>query len=141
MAVFPNAVLSWRVMDFLEVDERALSIFTIIEPKPDIVIIGYGDRPVSTIRSPRLGYDLDEEKEEENNKKYRIVEKRNKEVAHHIAKLTLTMKQKRINLECLPTEDAVSAYNYLVSGNGKISFTDIRSYQCSSKNRIAALHN
>ena len=104
-------------MDFLEVDERALSIFTIIEPKPDIVILGYGDRPVSTIRSPRLGYDIDEEKEEENTKKYRLTEKRNKEVAQHIAKLTLTMKQKRINLECLPTEDAVSAYNYLVSGN------------------------
>ena len=116
MAVFPNAVLSWRVMDFLQVDERALSLFTIIEPKPDIVILGYGDRPRTAIRSPRLAYDIDDDKEEQEEKSYRLIEKRNKEIAKHCAKLTLTMKQKKINLECLPTEDACSAYNYLVSG-------------------------
>ena len=119
MAVFPNAVLSWRIMDFLEVNERALSIFTIIEPKPDILILGYGDRPSTTIRSPRIDYEIDDEKEEKIEKEYRLVEKRNKEVAFHCAKLALTMKQKKINLECMPTEDACAAYNYLVSGKLK----------------------
>ena len=120
MAVFPNAVLSWRIMDFLEVNERALSIFTIIEPKPDILILGYGDRPSTTIRSPRIDYEIDDEKEEKMEKEYRLVEKRNKEVAFHCAKLALTMKQKKINLECMLTEDACAAYNYLVSGKLKL---------------------
>lgn len=115
MAVFPNAVLSWKVMDFLQVNERALSIFTIIEPKPDIVIIGYGDRPNTAIRKPRIDYDIDDEREEKMENEYRLVEKRNKEVAVHCAKLALTMRQKKINLECMPTEDACAAYNYLVS--------------------------
>jgi len=115
MAVFPNAVLSWRVIDFLEVNERALSIFTIIEPKPDILIVGYGDRPNTAIRKSRIDYEIDDEKEEKMEKQYRLVEKRNKEVAVHCAKLALLMKQKKINLECMPTEDACAAYNYLVS--------------------------
>ena len=120
MAVFPNAVLSWKVMDFLQVNERALSIFTIIEPKPDIVIIGYGDRPNTAIRKPRIDYDIDDEREEKMENEYRLVEKRNKEVAVHCAKLALTMRQKKINLECMPTEDACAAYNYLVSGKLKL---------------------
>merc|ERR1712173_162582 len=62
-----------------------------------------------------MGYDIDDDKEEQEEKSYRLIEKRNKEIAKHCAKLTLTMKQKKINLECLPTEDACSAYNYLVS--------------------------
>ena len=116
MVVFPNAVLSWRVMDILEVNERSLSLFTILEPKPDIVIIGYGDRPVPAVRSPRLGYDLTEYEREESKRKYMLTEKRRQDVAKHIAKLTIGMKMKKLNIECLPTEDAVSAYNYLVSG-------------------------
>ena len=116
MVVFPNAVLSWRVMDFLEVNERSLSLFTVIEPKPDIVIIGYGDRPIPAVRAPRLGYDLNAEEKEKNDRMYMLTERRNKDVAKHIAKLCLSMKQKKLTIECYPTEDAISAYNYLVSG-------------------------
>ena len=117
MVVFPNAVLSWRVMDILEVNERSLSLFTIIEPKPEIVIIGYGDRPAPDVRSARLGYDLKEEDREKLEEKAIKDTERKQKVAKHIAKLTLTMKQKKLNMEFLPTEDAIATYNYLVSGN------------------------
>ena len=109
-------MFSWRVLDFLEVNERSLSLFTIIEPKPDILIIGYGDRPDPILRSPRLGYELYEEEKEKNREKRIVAEKRSKDVAKHVAKLVITMKQKRLNVQCLPTEDAIAAYNYLVSG-------------------------
>ena len=109
-------MFSWRVLDFLEVNERSLSLFTIIEPKPDILIIGYGDRPDPILRSPRLGYELYEEEKETNREKRIVAEKRSKDVAKHVAKLVITMKQKRLNVQCLPTEDAIAAYNYLVSG-------------------------
>ena len=121
MVVFPNAVLSWRVMDFLEVNERSLSLFTTIEPKPDIVIIGYGDKPIPVVKSPTLGYDLNDKEKDKTEMKHFIIEKRNKELGKHIAKLTLAMKQQKLNIECLPTEDAVSAYNYLVSGKKNIN--------------------
>ena len=116
LVVFPNAVFSWRVLDFLEVNERSLSLFTILEPKPDILIIGYGDRPDPILRSSRLGYELYEEEKEKNREKRIVAEKRSKDVAKHVAKLVITMKQKRLNVQCLPTEDAIAAYNYLVSG-------------------------
>ena len=116
MVVFPNAVLSWRVLDFLEVNERSLSLFTVLEPKPDIVIIGYGDPPNPAVRAPRLGYDLNDEEKTKYERNYMLTAKRNKDIASHIAKLSLSMKQKKITLECYPTEDAISAYNYLVSG-------------------------
>lgn len=115
MVVFPNAVLSWRVMDILEVNERSLSLFTIIEPKPEIVIVGYGDRPAPEVRSARLGYDLKEEDREKVEEKAIKDTERKQKVAKHIAKLTLTMKQKKLNIEFLPTEDAIATYNYLVS--------------------------
>ena len=125
MVVFPNAVLSWRVLDFLEVNERSLSLFTVLEPKPDIVIIGYGDRPTPAVRAPRLGYDLNDEEKTKNDRNYMLTERRNKDIARHIAKLSLSMKQKKLTLECYPTEDAISAYNYLVSGKEECSFTCI----------------
>ena len=132
MVVFPNAVLSWRVMDILEVNERSLSLFTILEPKPDIVFLGYGDRPVPTIKRAKIGYDLKDEKE--NTEKKQIAdEKRKKDVANHIAKLTLMMKQKKINLECLPTEDAIASYNYLVSGK---KFAEVRSKKGKTEEQI-----
>lgn len=115
MVVFPNAVLSWRVMDFLEVNERSLSLFTVMEPKPDILIIGYGDRPTPAVKAPRLGYDLNDDEKEKSDRIYMLTEQRNKDVNRHIAKLSLLMKQKKLTIECYPTEDAISAYNYLVS--------------------------
>ena len=80
-------------MDILEVNERSLSLFTILEPKPDIVFLGYGDRPVPTIKRAKLGYDLKDDKE--NTEKKQIAdEKRKKDVANHIAKLTLMSSRK-----------------------------------------------
>ncbi|XP_028146444.2 NADH dehydrogenase [ubiquinone] 1 alpha subcomplex assembly factor 3 [Diabrotica virgifera virgifera] len=44
MVIFPRSVLSWNVHDVSEITEDTLSLFTILEPKIDILVIGVGDR-------------------------------------------------------------------------------------------------
>ncbi|XP_066967044.1 NADH dehydrogenase [ubiquinone] 1 alpha subcomplex assembly factor 3 [Macrobrachium rosenbergii] len=47
MAIFPKSVLSWRVRDENDITEDSLSLFYILEPKLDILIIGVGDRGIA----------------------------------------------------------------------------------------------
>ena len=117
IVVFPNAVLSWRVTDILEVNERSLSLFTMLEPKPDIVFVGYGDRPAPIIRSPTLDYEMKKDERDKISQQHKAEAIRQKAVTNHIAKLTLLMQKQKLNVEILPTEDAIASYNYLVSGN------------------------
>ncbi|KAL7638223.1 UNVERIFIED_CONTAM: hypothetical protein RMT77_010787 [Armadillidium vulgare] len=44
MIIFPRTVLSWRVKEAEEVNVESLSLFTILEPKLDVIIIGKGDK-------------------------------------------------------------------------------------------------
>lgn len=44
MAIFSKSVLSWNVNKLLDINEESLSLFTVLEPKIDILIIGVGDR-------------------------------------------------------------------------------------------------
>ncbi|CAG9860273.1 unnamed protein product [Phyllotreta striolata] len=44
MVIFPRSVLSWNVEDVSEITEQTLSLFTILEPKIDILVLGVGDR-------------------------------------------------------------------------------------------------
>jgi len=41
--VFPNAVLSWRVGGPEDINEESLSLFKLLDPKLDVLVIGYGD--------------------------------------------------------------------------------------------------
>ncbi|XP_046741264.1 NADH dehydrogenase [ubiquinone] 1 alpha subcomplex assembly factor 3 [Diprion similis] len=43
LAIFPRSVLSWKVNTIDDVNEETLSLFTILDPKPDILVIGTGD--------------------------------------------------------------------------------------------------
>lgn len=43
MAIFPRSVLSWNIGDISEVNQESLSLFCILEPKIDILVIGAGD--------------------------------------------------------------------------------------------------
>ncbi|XP_015519920.2 NADH dehydrogenase [ubiquinone] 1 alpha subcomplex assembly factor 3 [Neodiprion pinetum] len=49
LAIFPRSVLSWKVNTIDDVNEETLSLFTILDPKPDILVIGTGD-PHSNIK-------------------------------------------------------------------------------------------
>jgi len=56
IAVFPKTVLSWRVITPDDVTPESMLLFTILEPKLDIVVVGVGDkkyiRPVKERISP-----------------------------------------------------------------------------------------
>ncbi|EAT39375.1 AAEL008811-PA [Aedes aegypti] len=44
MAIFPRSVLSWNVESHEDITEESLSLFTALEPKIDILVIGIGDQ-------------------------------------------------------------------------------------------------
>ncbi|KAK4879470.1 hypothetical protein RN001_007616 [Aquatica leii] len=44
MAIFPRTVLSWNVGTVKDITEESLSLFTILEPALEILVIGIGDR-------------------------------------------------------------------------------------------------
>lgn len=43
IAVFPRSVMHWNVKDSDAINEESLSLFTLLYPKPDILILGVGD--------------------------------------------------------------------------------------------------
>ncbi|KAJ8960899.1 hypothetical protein NQ318_020198 [Aromia moschata] len=45
MVIFPRSVLSWDVGSISDITEESFSLFTIIEPKLDILVLGIGDKP------------------------------------------------------------------------------------------------
>ncbi|KAJ1363181.1 hypothetical protein KIN20_022986 [Parelaphostrongylus tenuis] len=44
VALFPRSVLSWRVQTPEDITPRSLSLFAMLEPKIDILVIGAGDK-------------------------------------------------------------------------------------------------
>ncbi|PSN44879.1 hypothetical protein C0J52_06195 [Blattella germanica] len=48
MAIFPRTVLSWNVGDVEEINEDSLSLFCLLEPKLDILVLGAGDTTSSS---------------------------------------------------------------------------------------------
>ncbi|XP_017775130.1 PREDICTED: NADH dehydrogenase [ubiquinone] 1 alpha subcomplex assembly factor 3 [Nicrophorus vespilloides] len=45
MAIFARSVLSWNINSVDDITEESLSLFTTLEPKLDIIVIGIGDKP------------------------------------------------------------------------------------------------
>lgn len=45
IAIFPRSVLSWQVTNYNEITEESLSLFTILEPKLEIIILGIETTP------------------------------------------------------------------------------------------------
>lgn len=43
MAVFPRSILHWNIQDCNDINEESLSLFTLLYPKPDILVLGIGD--------------------------------------------------------------------------------------------------
>jgi NADH dehydrogenase [ubiquinone] 1 alpha subcomplex assembly factor 3 len=44
VAIFPRTVFQWDVNSIHDINEESLSLFWLIEPKIDILVIGVGDR-------------------------------------------------------------------------------------------------
>uniref|UniRef100_A0A0N5A1S7 NADH dehydrogenase [ubiquinone] 1 alpha subcomplex assembly factor 3 n=1 Tax=Parastrongyloides trichosuri TaxID=131310 RepID=A0A0N5A1S7_PARTI len=82
IAVFPKTVLSWRVLTPKDITPESLSLFFMLQPKIDILVVGCGDRK-----------DIDS-------------------VRRRIAP---AMKEHKIGLELMPTEDAIATFNFLNS--------------------------
>ncbi|XP_061391798.1 NADH dehydrogenase [ubiquinone] 1 alpha subcomplex assembly factor 3 [Musca vetustissima] len=47
VAVFPRSLLSWNVNSVDDINEESLSLFTALEPKIDVLILGIGDQTPS----------------------------------------------------------------------------------------------
>uniref|UniRef100_A0A0N5BSQ4 NADH dehydrogenase [ubiquinone] 1 alpha subcomplex assembly factor 3 n=1 Tax=Strongyloides papillosus TaxID=174720 RepID=A0A0N5BSQ4_STREA len=82
IAVFPKTVLSWRVLTTDDITPESLSLFFMLQPKIDILVVGCGDRKnVDSVRK----------------------------------RIAPILKEHRIGLELMPTEDAIPTFNYLNS--------------------------
>lgn len=47
MAIFPRSVLSWNVCTVDDINEDSLSLFWVLEPKIEILVIGVGEEQVT----------------------------------------------------------------------------------------------
>ncbi|XP_058452071.1 NADH dehydrogenase [ubiquinone] 1 alpha subcomplex assembly factor 3 [Malaya genurostris] len=47
MAIFPRTVFSWNVASYEDINEESLSLFSVLEPKIDVLVVGIGDQPVT----------------------------------------------------------------------------------------------
>jgi len=115
IVAFNSAILSWKVKSIFDINERSLALFTILDPFPELVLIGYGSPLVSLTRASR--FDAYEDDEEEEKRYQERVKEQNyiKAANEHMAKVTLAAKAKGLNVSFLSTENAIATYNYLVS--------------------------
>ncbi|KIH45188.1 hypothetical protein ANCDUO_24775, partial [Ancylostoma duodenale] len=57
VALFPRTALSWRVHKPEDITPRSLSLFAMLEPKIDILVIGAGDKKnIDKVRSQIIGF-------------------------------------------------------------------------------------
>lgn len=89
VALFPQTILSWNVADDHEINEKSLSLFLNLAPRLDILLIGMGDS---------------RQQQHQNQTKQNIMEM-----------LRNLKPGDRPNIEVLPTEKAVTVYNFLTS--------------------------
>ncbi|XP_012263944.2 NADH dehydrogenase [ubiquinone] 1 alpha subcomplex assembly factor 3 [Athalia rosae] len=43
IALFPRSILNWRVSGIAEINAESLSLFAVLEPRPDVLVIGIGN--------------------------------------------------------------------------------------------------
>lgn len=54
IAIFPRTVFQWDVNSFHDISEESLSLFWLVEPKVDILVLGIGDRGLEIDPKVRL---------------------------------------------------------------------------------------
>uniref|UniRef100_A0A1B6MFV0 NADH dehydrogenase [ubiquinone] 1 alpha subcomplex assembly factor 3 n=1 Tax=Graphocephala atropunctata TaxID=36148 RepID=A0A1B6MFV0_9HEMI len=87
VAMFPRTVLSWNVRDDYDVNVKSLSLFLHLAPKLDVLVIGLSDA-----RNQKLLMSLRKE-------------------VHEM--MSGWKPDRKINIEVLPTEKAVTTFNFL----------------------------
>lgn len=80
VAVFPQMVLQWDVVSAKDINPRSLSLFWLLEPKIEVLVIGVGDSDYL----PNMDI-----------------------------KTRLFLKSKGLNVEVLPTPEAVASFNFM----------------------------
>ena len=53
IVAFNSAIMSWKVRSLFDINERSLALFTILDPFPELLLIGYGSPLVSLARPSR----------------------------------------------------------------------------------------
>ena len=57
VALFPKTVLSWRVLTPEDISPESLSLFALLEPKIDILVLGVGDKKnIDSVRTRIAGF-------------------------------------------------------------------------------------
>lgn len=79
-AIFPRSILHWNVRGVEDINEDSLSLFTMLEPKIDILVLGVGER--------------------DNMRKID-------------GKIMKHLRANKINVELLPTDQALATFNFL----------------------------
>ncbi len=103
IVVFPTCVLSWiNVFGPQDVTPAALSVFSMVHPRPDVVLVGAGD--VGGLDALVGGGKKNLEGEKHQDQPVSIRDKR-----EALKRLRAT----GLNVEVLSTENAISTYNYL----------------------------
>ncbi len=91
MAIFPTCVLAWKgVLRPQDITAESLAVFALLHPRPEVVLVGAGDRG---------GLDALLGGEQKDLRQRREVVRR--------------LKSTGLNVEVMATEHAVSTYNYL----------------------------
>ena len=75
----------WHVEGPEDINEDSLSLFTVLDPKIDVLVVGYGDQ--DSYKGKKFPVDT---------------------------RVIMKMRQKGINMELLSTENAIATYNFLV---------------------------
>jgi len=84
IALFPSTVLQWDIASVDDIDEKSLSLFTLVEPRLEVLVIGVGEDGLHNQMSSDL------------NRRVRAM-----------------LTQKKINCEIMPTKHAVTTYNFM----------------------------
>ena len=115
IAIFNSAILSWRVATLFDINQRSLALFSVMDPLPEIVLVGYGSPLVSMTKPSGIGDTYEDEEEEERRWGiYRQEQAMFKQAHTHMAKVTLAMKAQGVTVVFMPTDKAVATYNWLV---------------------------
>ncbi|XP_037032096.1 NADH dehydrogenase [ubiquinone] 1 alpha subcomplex assembly factor 3 [Bradysia coprophila] len=54
MAIFPRTVMSWNIATADDINEESLSLFQVLDPKIEILVIGIGDTAATPALSARI---------------------------------------------------------------------------------------
>lgn len=113
MAILPCGLFSWNVASPKELTEQSLALFSILNPKPEMVIVGEWDFMCACVLADQQGNSI-----QHCFTPYAGVGDDTSGVDY---KPLLSLKSKGINVNIMSTEHAISTYNYLCCENRMVA--------------------